>query len=352
MSIFKGKRKTVLLAALAVPAIMALWLAPVRAADKITIVFAGNGLEYELLDIAMQQGFLTQQNLEPQIVNLSSGPAQVAAIMGGSADISLQGMTQLVKAHAQGDNQLVAITTFLDGIDIGLVLSDAAIKKTGIEPGMTLDEKVKRLHDIRVAITGPGSSTDLFIRTLLVKRGIDPQQALQIQPLGGGDNMLAALQKGVTDGFVWGAPQAQVAELKKYGQIVVDPFSVPELRGVPYLGVVTTRASIAKNPELFRRFALAMVGAINFAHANPDKAKAIVQSVIQKEYPDFSSDLFNAAWPTYYKLIPTSPVMSAEQVDRVAKWIDITAPAPLTLNAGDLVYPKFAEEAEKASVAK
>ena len=338
---FYGKRNI----GLAVTALaVALAGAPTaKANEKLVVVKGGTGLQYSMLIIAEKGGFFKQQGLDLDVEDLQSGPRQVAALMGGSADISVSGMVQVVKAHAQGNDQLVAVTSFQSGMDLTLVLSDQATKKTGITTDMPLDEKVKRLKGIRIGITSPGGSTDVFIRSLLKKRGVDPDTAIQILPLGGGNEMLAALQKGATDGFVWGAPQAQIAEDKHLGSIAINAADVPELKGMPYQGLVATRDEIKSKPELYRKLAVAIGNAIKFAKANEAKSKQYVES----EFPNVKKLVFDAAWPAYYRLIPDSVLITPGQVKITADWLNITRKEPLKVNYTDIVYPTFAKAADK-----
>jgi NitT/TauT family transport system substrate-binding protein len=83
---------------------------------------------------------------------------------------------------------------------------------------MPVDEKIRRMKGLRIGITSPGSTTDTTARTLFKARGMDPDQTVQLLPLGGGSNMLAALEKGAADGFVWSAPQPQIAVQKGIGE--------------------------------------------------------------------------------------------------------------------------------------
>lgn len=331
-----------------VPAVMIFAARDATANDKLVIALAGTGLQYSTLDIAMQGGFFKQEGFDPEVVDLQSGPRQIAAIMGGSADVSISGMVQVVKAHAKGDDQLVAITSFQTGVDLAVVLSNAALAKTGIELTMPIDEKVKRLHGVRIGITSPGGSTDVLLRTLFKKRGLDADKEVQIQPLGGGNDMLAALEKGATDGFVWGAPQAQYVEVNKLGKIAISPSEIPEIQGMPYQGIVVTRDALKKRPDYYRRVALAITNALQFAQSNEAKSKDYVQS----QFPNIDKAIFDSAWPSYYKLIPTSPVISPEQIDTTIKWLSYTSDEPLAMKYTDLVYPEYAEQAEKQVAGK
>ena len=136
---------------------------------------------------------------------------------------------------------------------------------------MPADEIVKRLKGLKLGITSPGSTTDTMARTLFKARGMDPDQMVQLQPLGGGSNMLAALEKGLTDGFVWSAPQPQIAEKKGIGVIVIDPFerTVPEVIDVPYEVMALNKATIKENEDVIRKSIRAMTKGMKFAQEHP-----------------------------------------------------------------------------------
>src|SRR5258707_1156715 len=86
----------------------------------------------------------------------------------------------------------------------------------------------------KVTITSPGSSTDVSIRTMLMKRGLVPDQTVKLQPLGDGTAILAAFENKLTDGFVFAAPVPEIVEARGLGKIV-NPMAkeVPEQVGVP-----------------------------------------------------------------------------------------------------------------------
>ena len=76
---------------------------------------------------------------------------------------------------------------------------------------MSLDEKLKRLHGVKIGITSPGSSTDEFMRTIMLVRGMDPSRDVQLQPIGIGAPMVAAMEAGATDGFAFMSPFTDMA---------------------------------------------------------------------------------------------------------------------------------------------
>lgn len=161
---------------------------------KITIALGGDGLQISAIHIPLAAGFFKEEGLEVELVDVNSGPRQVAAIMGGSALFGPLGFIQVIKANAEGGT-LAAAANLFSVLDLHLVLSKEAIAKTGITNAMPVDEKIRRMKGLRIGITSPGSTTDTMARTLFKARGMDPDQTVQLQPLGGGSNMLAALEK-------------------------------------------------------------------------------------------------------------------------------------------------------------
>ena len=118
---------------------------------------------------------------------------------------------------------------------------------------MSLDEKIKRVKGVRIGITSPGSSTDEFMRTIMLVRGMDPSRDVQLQPIGIGAPMVAAMQAGSTDGFAFMSPFTNMAVSRGIGQIIADPITgeLPEYRDVPYQVITTSRATLAaKRPVL------------------------------------------------------------------------------------------------------
>jgi NitT/TauT family transport system substrate-binding protein len=308
----------------------------------ITVAQAGDGFQFLTQQIAVKGGFFEKEGYDIKIADVGSGPRVVAALMGGSAIYSPLGLINLLNARAQG-GELVAVAVESDLIDIQLVLSNAALKKTGIVESMSTDEKIKRLKDLRISITSPGSSTDTMLRTLLRARNIDPDKVLKVVPTGGGSNMLAALEKGANDGFVWGAPQTLLAEKRGVGKIVIDPFKgqVPEVKGVPYIVITTTMDTVKNKPKELRAAVRALTAAIKFAHDKPDEAKRIVRPA----FSEMDDEIFNLAWNNYVKAIPDSPQITEQQFDNTKKWLNITAKQPLQVKYKDSIVSTFADEA-------
>jgi NitT/TauT family transport system substrate-binding protein len=334
----------------AIPLIAALALAGLpaqsQAKDDIKISFAtgSDGLSHSIEYVAIDGGFLKKEGLDVDFVELGAGPKQLAAILGGSVQFAALGLNQIIKASEKG-GEGVAIAANFNVVDVHLVLSNEAVKRLGITDEQSVDEKVKRIKGITIGVSAPGSGSDTALRTFFKYRGIDPDSVIKTQALQGGPNMLAALEKGVIDGFAWTAPFPQVAEFRGVGKIVIDPFTddLGEIKNVPYTVQVTSRQVIRDNPEAVRRVIRALDDASKYIQSNPKEAGEIVK----KHFPSIDPKVFDVIWDHYRRGIPKRVTVSKEQFDKTQEWINLTADEPVKAEYAKAVDNTFATEISK-----
>ena len=317
--------------------------------QKLTIAFAGKGMSFLLQYIAIGGGFDKQEGLEPESVDVSSGTRQAAAVMGGSAEITQVGFAHTMHAVGRG-GALVGISTAFDVYPIALVLSNDAIKRVGITDTMSLDEKIKRVKGVRIGITSPGSSTDEFMRTIMLVRGMDPSRDVQLQPIGIGAPMVAAMQSGATDGFAFMSPFTNISVSRGIGQIIADPMTgeLPEYRDVPYQVITTSRATLAAKRPLLLKVVRALTRAMQFAHQDVEGSRKIARTFFE-ETPEAE---FNTAFDTYIKAVPATPIISQAQVDKTVQMVNLTEKTPMSVTYDQVVYPDLSREAAKEILGK
>ncbi len=308
----------------------------------ITVAASPGALPHWLPLYVARAKFFADEGLIADWVPLRSGSAEVAAVLGGSAQIAPVNVELTALAHQNGGD-LVMICDVFDVQPYSIVLSDAVIARVGITPGMPTDDILNRLKGLKIAITGPGSATDNYIRHAMQLRGMDPDAMLSLQPLGDPDAMLAALQRKLIDGFVMSSPADLVVQQRKLGRPVLDAFSgaLPELKGVPFAGLVTSRAQLDAKPAVFAAILRAMTRSIRLLHDHPDQAKALVRPY----FKDLDDDTFTAMMAKYMPGAATTPVLSKAQFDAALHWASIGAAEPITAPYDAVVDTKLAEAA-------
>jgi NitT/TauT family transport system substrate-binding protein len=334
--------------AIAVGGAVAQTAAP-AAKQKITITSVGDGFQFFPVYIARGGGFFAEEGLDAEWVNVGSGTKQAASVMGGSAEMTPLALMHAIKSQAEGAD-LVAFANLLNDWSMVVVLSNDAIKKAGIELAMPVDEKIKRLSGLKLGITSPGSSTDVSIRKMLLARNMVPDQVIKLQPLGDGTAIFAAFDKKLVDGFVFAAPVPEMVEARGLGKIVVNPMAreVPEQVGVPYAVMATSRATFAKKPEVIRAAARAMTKALIFAHDKPEETLKIMEHY----FPDVEAPILARIVTTYRSALPSTPVISREEVVKTVAFMNIGANEPIKASYESVVLTEPAEAAAAALLKK
>lgn len=291
--------------------------------------------------ITLDGGFFEKQRVDMNIVNVQSGPQQMAAVMGGSALISTIGLEQNMHADARGGN-FVAICASFNAFPMSLTITRKAMANNKIDLNQPLATNIQRLKGLRIGITGPGSSTDQFIRTLLVLQKLDPDTEVHLLPVGPGANMLAAMEAGSIDGFVWSAPFSTEAVSKGLAEIVVDPMkgTVPQFSNYAYLAISTTRQTLTSQRPLLVSVVRAYAAAMKFAHAQPDKAREL----IRHRFPNMSDAEFKAAFAEYFAGVPEFPLISKAQFDRTLNTLNLVTKPPLHVTYDQIVSTDIAHE--------
>jgi NitT/TauT family transport system substrate-binding protein len=310
--------------------------------EKLTITSGGDGMHYFPFYIARGGGFFTREGIDADWVNVNSGTRQAASIMGGSADITPMAFFHIIKARGEGAD-IVAIGDVFDVYGMTIVLSNEAIAKNGIKLDMPIDEKVKRLEGLKIGISSAGSSTDQLIRSVLVARGYNPDKTVSLLPFGAGTSILAAFEKKLTDGVVYVAPIPEIIEQKGLGKTVINPFKneVPELVDVPFVVAATSRATLAKKPDLMRRAMYALAAAMEFSQTHPEETAKIMRQY----FPDLDESLFKQVVETYRKATPRSPILTSQQLDKTVAWMNIQSNPKITAKFDDVVDDRLAKEA-------
>ena len=300
--------------------------------EKLTVPLS-DGLHYFPVYVARGGNFFAKEGIEPDWVNLAAGSKQIASLVGGSSDMLAISLIQVIKARAEG-NDVVVLGSSFDVYGVKVALTNEAIAKIGITPGMPIDEKIKRMQGLKIGMSSSGSSTDALIRSLFLARGYDPDKVVNLVPLGNGAALLAAFEKKLIDGLVWPSPIPEIIEYRGIGKTVVDPFSgeVPELNGVPYLVLATSRAELEKKPELIKRAMRAIVRGMEFAATEPQESCKMVRT----SFPDVEEPVFKAACETYRKGTPRTLQFTKEQLDKTLTWMNLGVKNPISAKFEDM----------------
>ncbi len=252
---------------------------------KITIAVGGKGLFYYLpLSVAERKGYFRDEGLEVEIPDFAGGAKALQAMVGGSADMVSGAYEHTINMVAK-KQPIKAVVLQARHSSIVLILpKDKAAKY----------KSAKDLKGLKVGVTAPGSSTNMFVNNLLAKDGLKPTD-VSIVGVGAGSGAFAAMDKGEIDALSNLDPV--ITQLETTGKFVAVADSRTE-KGMQDIYAGDYHASVIYITEEFIRKNPSTVQAVVNAIVRADKwvAKATPPEIV-----DLMPAEYKAGNPSVYK---------------------------------------------------
>ncbi len=239
---------------------------------KLTIGVGGKALFYYLpLTIAERNGYFKAEGVDVEFQDFPGGARALQALLGGSVDVVSGAYEHTITQQAKGQNiQALVLQGKYAGIVLGMPKDKAALYKSPAD-----------LKGMKIGVTAPGSSTNMFVNILLAKAGLRPD-AVAIIGVGATAGAVAIMKRGEIDAISNLDPV--IALLEGDGTIVpvIDtrtPKGMAEVYGGAYAaGCIYVPSDFAqKYPNTAQAVVNAMVRALRFIQqSTPDQIVAVV----------------------------------------------------------------------------
>ncbi|MFN8058659.1 MAG: ABC transporter substrate-binding protein [Vicinamibacterales bacterium] len=291
---------------------------------------------YLQVDVAKALGYFADEGIDVRIQNFRGGAVAGTALIGGSVDVSANAIDHVIKARQQGkDLRFIASFAHLPALPLVVAEKYRGVIKT-----------VADLKDRPIGVTAPGSATDLLMRVLFLKAGLDPKSARLIGV--GSNTMPAALEHDQVHAAIGLDPWATDLVRRGKAFVLVDFRTEKDTRtvfGGPYqlTGLLTRADVIAKRPAALQHVVNAVVRANRWMAANPvEKWADLLPREIVGDRSSFvesmkaSKDIFSA-----------DSLPRREGVVNVLLAFDSTGQVPgaKSMNPDDLVDLQFVKKA-------
>ena len=318
----------VVLFALAVPA-----SAQAPEKPKLQIGVGGKPLFYYLpLTIAEQKGYFKAEGLDVEILDFPGGARALQALIGGSVDVVSGAYEHTITQQAKGQNiEAVILQGKYAGIVLGMSKAKAAAYKGPAD-----------LKGMKIGVTAPGSSTNMFINILLAKVGLKPDAAAYVG-VGAAAGAVAIMKKGEIDAISNLDPVITMLEADGTIVPVLDTRTAKgmgEVYGGAYAaGCIYVPVDFAKkNPNTVQAVVNAMERALRFIQTStPDQIvdavpkefytdRALYKAALEKNLDAFKHDgsiSLEAAGNVYRDLKTFDPGLQGATVD-LSKTIDMS----------------------------
>ena len=168
--------------------------------SKVVIGIGGQTLlTYLPTTLAQELGYYQDEGVNVELQDLQGGSKALTAMIGGSTHVTSGYYEHTIQMQAKNQK----VKAFVDmGESSGLALL-VAPKNEG---------KIKSIADLKgknVGVTSPGSSTDMFVKFLLAKNGMQQTDAA-VSAIGAGSSAVAAMEQGQVDAAVMLEPDISV----------------------------------------------------------------------------------------------------------------------------------------------
>lgn len=230
-----------------------------------------------------------------QVIYISGGARLTQTVVSGDIDMAMTG------------------GAVVNGILSGAELVYIAIGVPTYGFSVYVRPEIKDVSDLKGKILGvmtKGASSDHAATALLRQKGIRPGQDVKFLYLGGVQQVLAALEKGVIPAGVISPPTTLQARRLGYKELVnIATLNLPYVHN----GIVTRRALVRQNPELIKSFLKAYVAAIKITLDEPEVAKRALARFLATN----DAAILDEAYQAFRPLFPKIPYMTEDFIRSV-----------------------------------
>ena len=324
--------RRLLLAALALALAAPFAAAQAPEKPKLTVGVGGKSLFYYLpLTIAERQGYFKAEGLDVEILDFPGGARALQALIGGSVDLVSGAYEHTITQQPKGNAiEALVVQGKYAGIVLGMPKAKAAAYKSPAD-----------LKGLKIGVTAPGSSTNMFVNILLAKQGLKPDAAAYIG-VGATAGAVAIMKRGEIDAISNLDPVISMLESDGTIVAVVDtrtPKGMQDVYNGAYAaGSIYAPAEFARRyPNTAQAIANAIVRALRFIQAStPDQIvaavpaeyytdKALYKAALEKNLDGFKHDgviLPGASENVYRDLKTFDPGLQNATVD-LAKTVNM-----------------------------
>ena len=218
---------------------------------NITIAVGGKAALYYLpLSLAERLGYFRQEGLHVEILDFAGGAKALQAMVGGSADVVSGGFDHTIVMQARGQR----LTAFvLQGTTPAISLGIAK-SRAGQWQGP------QSLKGMKVGVTAPGSSTHMFVNSLLARGRLSPDD-VSIIGVGTGPSAVAAMRAGHLDAIANIEPV--ITLLERAGSIEVKVETVSAQGSTALFGGSLPSGCLYARAEFLQRYPQTVQALVN-----------------------------------------------------------------------------------------
>ena len=300
--------------------------APAQKLIPLRVAYDGYSMTTAPMNYAVEKGIFRKYGLDVTLSYIDGGTTLSGAVVGGSIAIAQNGYAPAAAAAVQG-----ADVVFIGGISNQLPFQ--LVVKANIKTAADLKGK-------KIAISRYGATSDVAATYTLKSLGLKRSDAAILQ-LGGEGTRTAAMLSGQIDASLEQYPRTGELEEKGF-RVLADCLQLAT--DYPNTSYVSSRAFVAKNPDLVKRFIMGISEGIHAFKSNRADALKITAAFLKaKPGPALEKayDIFTA------KVYPEPPRPSLKGIALVLAELRTKIPAAGKFKPEQLVYTAPFDQLDK-----
>ncbi len=225
--------------------------------------------------IAKDLGLYAKYNLDAELVVVNSGPAGVAALLGGSLDFIEPPTDQIIENQIKGTDLKIVVGNEVKNF-FNLIVSNKVKLPAA---GSGYQDVVRALKGQRIGVNALGASTHLMMNALLKGAGLKPDDVTYVA-VGSTNTALASWQANRIDADMSFTPFPEIIAALGTGHSAVDlsngqgPAVLQKLGGA-FEGFSAKASYIREHPDVVNAFIKAHVEAMKWIKDPANRAKLI-----------------------------------------------------------------------------
>ena len=297
-------------------------------ADRLVGVQSARVMSQSMPWIAQETGIFRKHNLEFPLVYIGTSPMATAAMLGGEAQVMIDGGVGVVRTVVAGNNDLV----FIAGV------------KNYLTQSILAKPEIKRLEDLRgkkIGVTRIGATTHYFAVQAFKRRNMEAGRDYSMIQTGGAPEMLAALLSGSIDAGTMSAPWDARAISQGYSYVVYGPdLRIPQVA----VSLITRRSFIAQNAPLVGRFMRAMAESAKILHTDKETVFKVLGKYLRIE----DRKVLEQAYLAEIKALEPRMELRMEAVQAILDDVAVNDPRAKKFKPQELFDRRYLDEMEKS----
>ena len=297
-------------------------------ADKLIGFHSARTMSQSMPWIAEEAGLFRKNDIDFQLVYISSSPMVTAALLSGDGEVAINGGEGIIRAFIQGATDLVFVGSAKN------TLTHSILAKPDIK-------KPEDLKGKKLSVSRLGSNSHYFVIQALRKYGMEPTDVNFMQTGGQVENLMA-LFNGAVDAATMTGPSggtkaiAQGFRYVVYGPDLQIPFAAATL--------VTRRSLITKRGPVVEKFVRIMAEAIKIMFAD----KELTYKVLGKQLRISDRKVLDAAYDEEIKVMEPRLEFKTEAFQSILDETAKVDPRAKKIKPQDLIDRRYVDGLEKS----